>query len=125
MKRRNFLRAAMVGVGVTTFGNTLTPSAMAAPAQNGPSPYGPLQAADANGIQLPAGFTSRVVARSGQQVAGTGLLTYAASLVAASVKVLEESATPDVQILLANASFAPGPIRRCRHAPATPIEHGS
>jgi choline dehydrogenase len=44
--------------------------------------------------------------------AGTGLLTYAASLVAASVKVLEESATPDVQILFANASFAPGPIRR-------------
>ena len=44
--------------------------------------------------------------------AGSGLLTYAASLVAASVKVLEESATPDVQILLANASFAPGPIRK-------------
>src|SRR5437764_13914921 len=44
--------------------------------------------------------------------AGTGLLTYAASLVAASVKVLEESATPDVQILFANASFAPGPIRK-------------
>src|SRR3954451_12574874 len=44
--------------------------------------------------------------------AGSGLLTYAASLVAASVKVLEEAATPDVQILFANASFAPGPIRR-------------
>jgi choline dehydrogenase len=43
---------------------------------------------------------------------GSGLLTYAASLVAASVKVLEESATPDVQVLFANASFAPGPIRR-------------
>src|SRR5882757_482289 len=70
MKRRNFLRAAMVGAGVTAFGNTLTPSAMAAPAQNGPSPYGPLQPANANGIQLPAGFTSRIVARSGQQVAG-------------------------------------------------------
>jgi len=70
VKRRNFLRAAMVGAGVTAFGNTLTPSAMAAPAQNGPSPYGPLQPANANGIQLPAGFTSRVVARSGQQVAG-------------------------------------------------------
>ena len=70
MKRRNFLRAAVIGAGVTAFGNTLTPSAMAAPAQNGPSPYGPLQAADANGIRLPAGFTSRVVARSGQQVAG-------------------------------------------------------
>src|ERR1700681_415511 len=49
--------------------------------------------------------------------AGTGMLTYAASLVAASVKVLEESATPDVQILLANASFAPGPIRRLDDRP--------
>jgi secreted PhoX family phosphatase len=70
VKRRNFLRAAVIGAGVTTFGNTLSPGAMAAPAQNGPSPYGPLQAANANGILLPAGFTSRVVARSGQQVAG-------------------------------------------------------
>jgi choline dehydrogenase len=49
--------------------------------------------------------------------AGTGLLTYAASLVAASVKVLEESATPDVQVLFANASFAPGPIRRLDDKP--------
>ena len=49
--------------------------------------------------------------------AGTGLLTYAASLVCASVKVLEESATPDVQILFANASFAPGPIRRLDERP--------
>ena len=32
--------------------------------------------------------------------AGQGMLTYAASLVAASVKVLEESATPDVQCTL-------------------------
>jgi choline dehydrogenase len=49
--------------------------------------------------------------------AGTGMLTYAASLVAASVKVLEESATPDVQCLLANGSFAPGPIRRLDDKP--------
>src|SRR5262249_50314981 len=48
---------------------------------------------------------------------GSGLLTYAASLVCASVKVLEESATPDVQILFANASFAPGPIRRLDDRP--------
>jgi choline dehydrogenase len=50
-------------------------------------------------------------------VSGSGLLTYAASLVCASVKVLEESATPDVQILFANASFAPGPIRRLDDRP--------
>jgi choline dehydrogenase len=49
--------------------------------------------------------------------AGSGLLTYAASLVCASVRVLEESATPDVQILFANASFAPGPIRRLDDRP--------
>ena len=35
-------------------------------------PYGPLLAADANGIMLPAGFTSRIVARSGQAVGATG-----------------------------------------------------
>jgi len=44
--------------------------------------------------------------------AGQGLLTYAASLVCASIKVLPEAATPDVQILFANASFAPGPVRK-------------
>jgi choline dehydrogenase len=49
--------------------------------------------------------------------AGTGMLTYAASLVAASVKVLEESATPDIQCLLASGSFAPGPIRRLDEEP--------
>jgi len=48
---------------------------------------------------------------------GTGMLTYAASLVAASVKVLEESATPDIQCLLASGSFAPGPIRRLDDKP--------
>lgn len=42
---------------------------------------------------------------------GRGMLTYAASLVAASVKVLPESATPDVQALFASASYAPGPTR--------------
>src|SRR5437763_7360342 len=43
---------------------------------------------------------------------GTGMLTYAASLVAVSARVLEESATPDVQCLLAHGSLAPGPIRK-------------
>ncbi|MBV9861325.1 MAG: GMC family oxidoreductase N-terminal domain-containing protein [Alphaproteobacteria bacterium] len=50
-------------------------------------------------------------------VAGKGMLTYAASLVAASVKVLEESATPDVQCLLSPGSFAPGPVRRLDDTP--------
>ena len=38
-------------------------------------------------------------------VKGDGMLTYSASLVAASVKVLEELATPDVQCSIAPGSF--------------------
>ncbi len=43
---------------------------------------------------------------------GRGILTYAASLVAASVKVLPESETPDIQALFASASYAPGVQRK-------------
>lgn len=38
----------------------------------GSGPYGALQAADANGLQLPVGFSSRVIATTDQVVAGTG-----------------------------------------------------
>src|SRR5712672_1548875 len=43
-------------------------------------------------------------------VTGKGMLTYSASLVAASVKILPESATPDVQISFAPGSFKDGQI---------------
>ncbi|MHB9856215.1 alkaline phosphatase PhoX [Streptomyces krungchingensis] len=72
MERRNFLRGAVIGTSAAVFGGTLMHgAAYAAPAQNGTSPYGDLLAADANGIMLPAGFTSRVIARSSQTVSGT------------------------------------------------------
>ena len=54
-------------------------------------------------------------------VAGTGMLTYASSLVCASAKVLEESATPDVQCLFSPGSFAPGPVRRLDDKPGMTI----
>jgi secreted PhoX family phosphatase len=69
--RRMFLQAGMVATGAVAFGGSLWRPALAAPAKPGVSPYGALAAADGNGVRLPAGFTSRVVARSGQQVAGT------------------------------------------------------
>jgi choline dehydrogenase len=57
---------------------------------------------------------SRGVALAGEilryLVAGKGILTYSASLAAASVKVLEESATPDVQCSIAPGSFKDGQI---------------
>ncbi|MEF9903734.1 alkaline phosphatase PhoX [Streptomyces sp. P9-A2] len=72
MERRTFLRAsAMGGAGAVLGGALWHSAAYAAPAQPGTGPYGTLGAADANGIRLPAGFTSRVIARSGQQVPGT------------------------------------------------------
>jgi secreted PhoX family phosphatase len=72
VERRSFLRGAVVGTSAAAFGFTLWQgAASAAPAQPGPGPYGALGPADANGIQLPAGFTSRVVARSGQRVGST------------------------------------------------------
>jgi choline dehydrogenase len=48
---------------------------------------------------------------------GQGMLTYSASLCAASVKVLPESATPDVQCVFAPASYKPGLIRKLDDVP--------
>ena len=90
MERRDFLRRATLA----TVGTAFMPGALAAcmppgggggggstttttttPPVNGPftagSPYGALGAPDANGIRLPAGFTSRVVAMSEQPVGTT------------------------------------------------------
>ncbi|HEX2314605.1 MAG TPA: alkaline phosphatase PhoX [Thermomonospora sp.] len=71
MERRTFMRMSALAAGTAAFSGSLLRSAWAARAQLAPSPYGALQAADANGIQLPPGFTSQVVARSGQVVPGT------------------------------------------------------
>ncbi|ROO58497.1 uncharacterized protein DUF839 [Micromonospora sp. Llam0] len=71
MDRRSVLRATVVGAGAAAFSGSLWTGAFAAPAQPGASPYGPLGSPDANGIALPAGFTSRVVARSRQRVGDT------------------------------------------------------
>ncbi|MFD5893979.1 alkaline phosphatase PhoX [Streptomyces sp. NPDC060366] len=72
MERRNFLRGAIVTGSAAALGGTLwRGAAYADPAQPGAGPYGALGAADGNNIRLPAGFTSRVVARSGQTVPGT------------------------------------------------------
>ncbi|MHB1138737.1 MAG: PKD domain-containing protein [Microthrixaceae bacterium] len=68
MERRTFLMTgAVAGIGV--LGADLWRPAFAATA--GPGPYGPLGPVDANGLQLPAGFTSRIIARTGSVVAAT------------------------------------------------------
>ncbi|NUQ89970.1 MAG: DUF839 domain-containing protein [Glycomyces artemisiae] len=78
MQRRNVMRAAVAGAGSVALGFTMTRPSFAYPAVPGTSPYGALQAADARGVQLPAGFTSRIVARSSQVVTGTSYTWHAA-----------------------------------------------
>jgi choline dehydrogenase len=50
-------------------------------------------------------------------VTGKGMLTYSPSIVAASVRVLEESATPDVQVTFAPGSFKNGQIGELEDTP--------
>jgi hypothetical protein len=57
--------------GALALGPSFWRHALAAPATSGPGPYGALGAPDGNGVRLPAGFTSRVVARANEPVAGT------------------------------------------------------
>ena len=60
-QRRRFLQHTL---SVTALG--LTPlawrEALAGLAITGEGPYGPLQAADAHGVRLPAGFSARLIA---------------------------------------------------------------
>jgi uncharacterized protein len=72
VQRREFLRNLGL-TSVAVIGRDLWESAfaLAAVPVAGDGPYGPLGGPDANGIQLPAGFASRVVARTGAPVAGT------------------------------------------------------
>jgi choline dehydrogenase len=50
-------------------------------------------------------------------ITGKGMLTYSPSIVAASVQVLEESATPDVQVTVAPGSFKGGQIGELDETP--------
>ena len=72
MDRRTLLRALVVIGPTVALSGGLWGSAAAAPAMTGPSPYGSLGSADGNGIRLPKGFSSRIIARSRQTVVPTG-----------------------------------------------------
>lgn len=71
MDRRSFLSSSALAVGVTALGPSFWQRAYAAEPMLGAGPYGGLQAADANGVMLPAGFTSRILATTGSPVTGT------------------------------------------------------
>ncbi len=71
MERRDFLRSGIVTVGAFMLGPGMVRQVLAQPAQTEEGPYGQLLAPDDNGIMLPEGFRSRIIARSGELVEGT------------------------------------------------------
>lgn len=72
MDRRAFMRASIIGGIVAAGAGTLSACGTTTPWGTGITlGYGPLQPADANGLLLPAGFTSRVIATTGSVVPGT------------------------------------------------------
>lgn len=72
MNRRQFLGWSAAGFSAVTLGAAFWRNAFGQPAVPGPSPYGPISdIPDENGLRLPAGFTSRVIAITGQLVPNT------------------------------------------------------
>ena len=62
----------MIGGAAAALGPTWPTIGRAFAATDGPhGPYGPLGPIDRNGLKLPAGFSSRVIATTGQRVPGT------------------------------------------------------
>lgn len=69
ISRRDFLASSLATLGAFAAGPGIVTRVLGAPTVTD-GPYGPLRAADANGVMLPRGFTSRIIARSGSRVAG-------------------------------------------------------
>lgn len=79
ISRRRFLaRGAASAVGIGIGGSALTTLGFPTPASaSGADDFGDLLASDANGLRLPPGFQSRIVARTGQAVAESGYVWHA------------------------------------------------
>ncbi len=73
LTRRRLIQSGLTTAAAVSFGPTFWRNAFAAPPSKvAIGPYGSLQPPDANGIQLPRGFRSRPIARSGEIIPGTG-----------------------------------------------------
>jgi uncharacterized protein len=68
--RRQLLGTGLAGAAAFALGPGFWKSALAAQRRLSASAYGALQAADANGLMLPPGFSSRLIARANEPVAG-------------------------------------------------------
>src|SRR5688500_16728315 len=74
LSRRQLLQSGTAAAGALVLAPPWLRAALAAPARAGNSPYGELQAPDANSLMLPPGFSSRMIARGLATVPGTNYL---------------------------------------------------
>ena len=72
VRRRTFLKAGLVSAGAWAFSSSFWREVYSAPAVPGPGPYGALLPPDVNGVMLPPGFSSRIVAVGLEPVGDTG-----------------------------------------------------
>ncbi|MFB9067671.1 alkaline phosphatase PhoX [Pseudofulvimonas gallinarii] len=72
--RRQFLRQSLLAAGVLAIGPRLVGRAFAAATDGGLEAwdYGPLLPANAHGLRLPAGFSSRIIARADEVIGRSG-----------------------------------------------------
>lgn len=71
LRRRQLLVRGIALGGAMAVGSGSWQQAIAAPTARGEGPYGPLETPNDNGLSLPEGFSSRVIARANEPVAGT------------------------------------------------------
>jgi hypothetical protein len=72
LNRREFIRTGAIAAGTLSFNPAFLRGAFARQARPGPGPYGPLRPPDGNGLRLPAGFESRLLARNFEPVLPSG-----------------------------------------------------
>ncbi len=72
------MKVSVAGAAAAAFGGASWLNAFSATAADGDGPYGPLLPPDANGLALPQGFTSRIVARSLEKVTNSSYLWHMA-----------------------------------------------
>jgi secreted PhoX family phosphatase len=113
--RREFIGLGVGGVAVTalgaTFWNDIFGAATHGRVYRGPG-YGPRGGPDDNGIRLPAGFSSRVVAQGSQRVPGTDYTWHIASDGAAAFPISHGG-----WILVSNSETTPGGASAIRFKP--------
>lgn len=103
LDRRQFLRAGITAAGGLAFSPAFLERALGAVTLG--QGYGPLQPFDANGIALPAGFTSRQIARGQDRVPGTSYVWHAATDGQATFPTLTNGVPDGGWILTANSEF--------------------